>query len=69
MEQSQAALQRAERIQPDAGEVHVEKGLYAYHGFRDYEKARAEFELARQSLPNSARLYLYISVIDRRQAV
>jgi TolB-like protein/lipoprotein NlpI len=68
LEQARAALQQAERIQSDAAEVHVEKGLYAYHGFRDYEKARAEFELARPSLPNSARLYLYIGVIDRRQA-
>ena len=68
LEQAQAALQQAERIQPDAGEVHVEKALYAYHGFRDYEQARKEFELARKSLPNSSRLYFYIGVVDRRQA-
>jgi TolB-like protein/class 3 adenylate cyclase len=68
LELAHAALQQAERIQPDAGEVHVEKGLYAYHGFRDYEQARKEFELARKSLPNSSRLYLYIGVLDRRQA-
>jgi TolB-like protein/class 3 adenylate cyclase/Flp pilus assembly protein TadD len=68
LELAHAALQEAERIQPDAGEVHVEKGLYAYHGFRDYEQARKEFELARKGLPNSSRLYLYIGVLDRRQA-
>ena len=67
-EQAYAALQAAERIDPDAGEVHLQKGLYAYHGFRDYERARAEFELARRTLPNSARLYLDIGVVDRRQA-
>jgi TolB-like protein/class 3 adenylate cyclase/Flp pilus assembly protein TadD len=67
LEQSRAALERAERIDPDSGEVHVEKGLYAYHGFRDYETGRREFELAQRSLPNSSRLYLYTGVIDRRQ--
>jgi len=67
-EQAHAALQAAERIDPDRGEVHLQKGLYAYHGFRDYDRARAEFELARRTLPNSARLYLDIGVVDRRQA-
>ncbi len=43
-ELARVALQRAEEIQPDAGEVHWQKGLYAYHGFRDYDGALAEFE-------------------------
>jgi TolB-like protein/Flp pilus assembly protein TadD len=68
LEESHKALQQAERIQPDAGEVHLQKGIYAYHGFRDYDQALAEFELARKSLPNSSRLYLYLGVIDRRQS-
>ena len=38
-EMARVALQKAEEIQPDAGEVHWMKGLYAYHGFRDYEGA------------------------------
>jgi TolB-like protein len=67
-EQARAALQHAERIQPDAGEVHMQKGLYAYIGFRDYTQARAEFERARQTLPNSSRLYLHLGLLDRRQA-
>ncbi len=68
LEQAHAALQQAERIAPNTGEVHMSKGLYAYHGFRDYEQARKEFELARESLPNSSRLFLYTGVVDRRQA-
>ncbi|HEX5175761.1 MAG TPA: FlgO family outer membrane protein, partial [Chthoniobacteraceae bacterium] len=68
LEESHKALQQAERIGPDAGEVHLQKGVYAYHGFRDYDQALAEFELARKSLPNSSRLYLYLGVIDRRQS-
>jgi tetratricopeptide (TPR) repeat protein len=47
--------------------VHMQKGVYAYHGFRDYDRARTEFELARRTLPNDARLYLYLGSIDRRQ--
>jgi TolB-like protein/Flp pilus assembly protein TadD len=68
LDASHKALQQAERIQPDAGEVHLQKGIYAYHGFRDYDQALAEFELARKSLPNSSKLYLYLGVIDRRQS-
>ena len=68
LEQARAALQAAERIQPEAGEVHMEKGLFAYHGFRDYQTARAEFERCRQTLPNSSRLYLYLGSVGRRQA-
>jgi TolB-like protein/Tfp pilus assembly protein PilF len=66
-DEAKAALEQAERIDADAAEVHVEKGVYAYHGFRDYEKARAEFELARRTLPNSSRLCMHIGAIDRRQ--
>jgi serine/threonine protein kinase/Tfp pilus assembly protein PilF len=67
-EQAHDALQAAERIQPDAGEVHVGKGMYAYHGFRDYDRARGEFELARKKLPNAAGLYSALGAVDRRQA-
>jgi TolB-like protein/Flp pilus assembly protein TadD len=67
-EQANLALQHAERIRPDAGEVHLQKGAYAYHGFRDYDRAIAEFELARRVLPNSARLYVYLASVDRRRA-
>ncbi len=67
-EQAQLALQHAEQIQPEAGEVHMEKGAYAYHGFRDYDRALTEFELARRLLPNSARLYVFLAFVDRRRA-
>jgi serine/threonine-protein kinase len=67
-DQALAALTQAERIHPGAGEVHLGKADYAYHGFRDYETARAELELARKVLPNSSRLYTMIAAIDRRQA-
>ena len=65
-ELARVALQKAEEIQPDAGEVHAMKGLYAYHGFRDYDKALAEYAIAKQRLPNEPRLYMTCGAIDRR---
>jgi TolB-like protein/class 3 adenylate cyclase/Tfp pilus assembly protein PilF len=62
------ALQKAEEIQPDAGEVHWQKGLYAYHGFRDYDRALTEFEIAKRLLPNEARVYVNIGAVGRRTA-
>jgi tetratricopeptide (TPR) repeat protein len=66
-EQGNQALQKARNIQPDAGAVHLEAATYAYHGFRDYETARRELELAQRKLPNSERVYSLTAVVDRRQ--
>jgi TolB-like protein/Tfp pilus assembly protein PilF len=67
-ELARIALEKAEEIQPDAGEVHWQKGLYAYHGFRDYDRALTELELAKRLLPNEARLYVLTGAVDRRTA-
>jgi tetratricopeptide (TPR) repeat protein len=62
-----AAIEKAARFHPDAGEVHLARADYAYHGFRDYDGARAELELARGKLPNDAQLNILTACIDRRQ--
>ncbi|MGE5213083.1 MAG: FlgO family outer membrane protein [Nitrospirota bacterium] len=67
-ELARMALQKAEEIQPNAGEVYAQKGLYAYHGFRDYDGALKELEKAKELLPNEARIYVTIGAIDRRTA-
>ena len=67
-ELAKAALDSAARLQPDAAEVHLTRGVYYYHGFRDYERARTEFELASKSMPNEPDLYLLLAAISRRQA-
>jgi TolB-like protein/Tfp pilus assembly protein PilF len=67
-ELARVALQNAESLQTDPGEVHMQKGLYAYHGFRDYDRALSEFELARRLLPNEARLYDNLGAVNRRTA-
>ncbi len=64
---AKAALDNASRLQPDAGEVHLARADYLYHGFRDYDAARAELELARRTLPNSAQIPYFTAVMDRRQ--
>jgi tetratricopeptide (TPR) repeat protein len=67
LELARVALEKAEAIAPDAGEVHFAKGLLAYHGYRDYVGAHAEFALALRSLPNSAHLVMTIAALDRRE--
>jgi tetratricopeptide (TPR) repeat protein len=67
VELAKAALQKAEEIEPDAAEVHFAKGTYLYHGLRDYDGARAEFELTQKLLPNFSRVHLLLGSIDRRQ--
>jgi len=66
-ELANAAIQKAARLRPDAGEVHLALARYAYHGFKDYDRARAELDLARRTLPNDAELHSLSAAIDRRQ--
>jgi TolB-like protein/class 3 adenylate cyclase/Tfp pilus assembly protein PilF len=67
LELARAAIERAAAINPDAGDVHLMHANYAYKAFRDYDRARAELELARKTLPNAAILYVLTASIDRRQ--
>ncbi len=64
---AETAVQDALRLQPDAGEARLARGVHLYRGYRDYDGARAEFARARQALPNSAEVLLFIGSIDRRQ--
>jgi serine/threonine-protein kinase len=64
---AEAALQAASRLRPDAGETHLARGQNLYHGYHDYDGALAELEVARQSLPNDARIFGLTAYIQRRQ--
>ena len=55
------------RLQPDLPEGHLALGFSYYYGDRDYERALAEFEIARRGLPNESQAYLAIGSIQRRQ--
>jgi serine/threonine-protein kinase len=55
------------RLQPDLPEGHLALGSVYYYCDRDYERALAEFEIAKRDLPNEAQAYLAIGAIQRRQ--
>lgn len=66
-EMANAAIQKAAALQPDAGEVHLVRARYFGFGIRDYDRARSELELARQTLPNNPGVYYETALLDRRQ--
>ncbi len=62
-----AAIEAASRLRPSAGETHLARARNIYQGYRDYDGALAELELARQTLPNDSRVFELIGYIQRRQ--
>src|SRR6266550_8141586 len=64
---AKAAIDSAFRLRPDSGEAHLALGWHLYWGYSDYDRARAELALAQDSLPNNARVYRLVGLIDRRQ--
>jgi TolB-like protein/class 3 adenylate cyclase/Tfp pilus assembly protein PilF len=64
---AEAAIQAAFRLRPDAGETHLARAENLYRGYLDYDGARSELEVARQTLPNDPRIFELTGYIDRRQ--
>jgi serine/threonine protein kinase/TolB-like protein/Flp pilus assembly protein TadD len=64
---SEAVIQSIRRLRPDSGETHLALAQHHYWAYGDYEQARQELALARQTLPNEARIPLLAAYIDRRQ--
>src|SRR5437016_465611 len=64
---ARTAANEALRLQPDLPEGHLALGFSYYYGDRDYERALAEFEIAKRGLPNEAQAYMAIGAIQRRQ--
>jgi TolB-like protein/class 3 adenylate cyclase/Tfp pilus assembly protein PilF len=62
-----AAIEAASRLRPNAGETHLARARNIYQGYRDYNGALAELELARQTLPNDSRVFELTGYIQRRQ--
>ncbi len=62
-----AAVQATVRLRPDAGETHLALGEHLYWGYRDYDRAREQCELASRALPNDPRPFLVMAYIDRRR--
>jgi TolB-like protein/Tfp pilus assembly protein PilF len=64
---AEAAIERAFRLRPDAGETHLAHARDLYHGHLDHGGALAELNVARQTLPNDARIFQFMGYIQRRQ--
>jgi len=66
-EKARLNANEALRLQPDLPEGHLALGFSYYYGDRDYQRALAEFEIAKRDLPNQADAYSAIAAIQRRQ--
>src|SRR5262249_16376074 len=49
------------------GEAHLARAEHLYRGYLDYAGALAELEVARQTLPNDARVFQLMGLIQRRR--
>ncbi len=64
---AEAAVEAAIRLRPEAGESHLVRAQHLYYGYRNYDGALKELELARQTLPNSAEILELTGYILRRR--
>ena len=64
-----SALKAIIRLRPDAGEAHLARADFLYRCYLDYEKARAELDLAKRALPNNSDIFELTGYIDRRQGL
>jgi TolB-like protein/Tfp pilus assembly protein PilF len=64
---AESAIDTASRLRPAAGQAHLARAQNLYHGHLDYDGALAELDVARQTLPNDARIFQLMGYIQRRQ--
>jgi serine/threonine-protein kinase len=64
---AEAAIEKAFRLRPDAGEAHLARAQNLYRGYLQYDGALAELDIARRTLPNSAGVFELKGYIERRQ--
>ena len=64
---AEAALEKARRLQPDSGPVHLSLARRALQITNDLEEAELQVRLARQVLPNNAQAEMIAARIARRQ--
>ncbi|HEY6155402.1 MAG TPA: FlgO family outer membrane protein [Candidatus Udaeobacter sp.] len=62
-----AAIAAAAHLRPNSDELHLLLGEHLYHGYLDYDHARAELALAQRTLPNNEAIFYWMALIDRRQ--
>jgi TolB-like protein/class 3 adenylate cyclase len=64
---AETSVRAAVRLQPDSGETHLAQAIHFYWGYRNYSQAREELAKAQHALPNNARIFEFLGLIDRRQ--
>jgi serine/threonine-protein kinase len=64
---AEAAVQDAFHLRPDAGEAHLARAEHLYRARLDYDGALAELQVARQTLPNDARIFELKGYVERRR--
>ena len=64
---SETVIQSILRLRPGSGEAHLAVAQHHYWAYADYDQAKQELILAKQTLPNESRIPLLAAYIDRRQ--
>ena len=64
---AETCVRAAVRLQPESGETHLAQATHFYWGYRNYSQAREELAKAQHALPNNARIFESLGLIDRRQ--
>ena len=64
---AEVALQKARRLRPDLGELHLAQAFHFLYVTKDLDQARIETELARRTLPNNAEVEAIAGRVARRQ--
>ena len=67
LDAAKEAAERALRLQPDLAEGHSALAYYYYWGFRDYQRAIEELDVARRTMPQNFDLEVIRAAIARRQ--
>jgi len=66
MEMSKRSIEMATKLKPNNAIVRSARGVYHYHGFREYGKAMSDFQFAVGLEPGNASFNLYVGTIYRR---
>ncbi|HEU5247839.1 MAG TPA: FlgO family outer membrane protein, partial [Candidatus Udaeobacter sp.] len=64
---AETSVRSAVRLQPDSGEAHLAQAIHFYWGYLNYDRAREELAKAQHALPNNARIFQFLGLVDRRQ--
>jgi TolB-like protein/class 3 adenylate cyclase len=64
---AEKALEALSRLQPAAGETHLARASHYYSAYRDYDRALAELEVARATMPNAPSIFELTGYMARRR--